>query len=66
MSQDELSKGLLYPSINRIRSVSRSIAIEVYKKAMNDGIATKIIEGDIKEFVDKKMYSPNYKKYEDN
>tara|TARA_B100000945_G_C20409296_1_gene611756 strand:+ start:177 stop:1832 length:1656 start_codon:yes stop_codon:yes gene_type:complete len=65
-SQDELSKGLLYPSLNRIRSVSRSIAIEVYKKAMNDGIATKIIEGDIKEFVDKKMYSPNYKKYEDN
>ena len=61
--KDELSRGLLYPSLNRIRSVSRDIAIEIYKKAIKDGIAKNIIEGDIQEFVNKKMYNPAYKKY---
>ncbi len=64
VTDDELAQGKVFPPLNQIRDVSRSVAVAVIKQAMEEGQASKIGSDinidNLEEFVHKKMYDPLY------
>ncbi|MCP4202787.1 MAG: NAD-dependent malic enzyme [bacterium] len=60
VAEDELSAFALYPSVSRLREVTRSVAIAVVAQASDDGIG-KALEGeDVAGAVDAFMWEPEY------
>lgn len=60
---DDVQRGKVFPSINRIREVSHTIGVAVVEEAIRDGQATKISEKEkrnLHNYVARKMYYPEY------
>ena len=56
-----IAQGAVYPRINRIRGVSKYVAIEVIREAVNSGEATKDMPiDDLDAFVEQHMWEPKY------
>jgi len=63
VSDEEMARGQVFPSVNRIREVSRNVAVAVIESALEDGLVThpKILAGaDVRTFVARKSYFPAY------
>lgn len=64
MSDEERRQGRVFPSIRRIRDVSRAVAVEIIHVALEHNMAPKInrqmTEEGINHLVQRKMYFPNY------
>lgn len=58
----ELERGLLYPSVTRLREVSAAIATAVIKQAAAEGKGVEPAE-DIRQFVSDSMWAPAYPEY---
>jgi malate dehydrogenase (oxaloacetate-decarboxylating) len=53
----------LYPSLERVREVSRSVAHAVGAEAQRTGLAPPEAETDLESRVDRKMWTPHYARY---
>jgi len=60
---EELESGNLYPSLSRIREVSRAIALEVARMAFDNGLATYERPADMEAWVAGFVYTPEYSVY---
>lgn len=63
LSEDDLRRGLVFPSLYSIRDVSHRIAVAVIEEAIRDGLATKVSKRDaenLNAFVSRKSYYPDY------
>ncbi|CAN4081508.1 unnamed protein product [Withania somnifera] len=71
MTEDEVLKGIIYPSISRIRDITKEVAAAVVKEAIEEDLAEgyremerrelqKLDEAQISEFVENNMWSPDY------
>ncbi|HEY0929168.1 MAG TPA: NAD-dependent malic enzyme [Gemmatimonas sp.] len=60
VSPEDLAMGRIYPSLTRIREVSRAIAIEVAKIAFDRGLARATRPDDLAAAVSAAMYEPVY------
>lgn len=63
VSNDDLSQGLIYPPLGKIRAVSNRIAVAVARVAYTDGLATQPEPADLEAAVRAQMYEPNYTPY---
>ncbi|MBN1239171.1 MAG: NAD-dependent malic enzyme [Gammaproteobacteria bacterium] len=63
VTDEEREVGLLFPSISRLRDVSRNIAVAVAKQAVEDGVA-EIATDDVERRVAETMWEPEYPDYE--
>jgi len=63
VSENELSKGCVYPPLSMIREVSAEIAYEVAKLAWSQGLTDKAQPGDIMAEIKKQMFKPVYPHY---
>ena len=59
---DELDQGLLFPAVDRLREISRNVAIAVARQAEADGVA-KRPASEVEDQVDQAMWSPIYRDY---
>eukprot|EP00977_Amphora_coffeiformis_P005000 scaffold1060_cov196-Amphora_coffeaeformis.AAC.32 len=63
LSEEDLQRGVVFPSLKSIRDVSHRIAVAVIEEAIRDGLATKLNKKDMDDlnaFVTRKMYYPDY------
>ena len=64
MTKEEIAEGRTFPHINRIREVSKNVAIAIIEEGLRMGLCTKIKrtgnELDLYKLVSAKMYYPNY------
>ncbi|MEY4590943.1 MAG: NAD-dependent malic enzyme [Pseudomonadota bacterium] len=60
LSAEDLAEGALYPPLRKIREVSLAIACAVAETAYAQGVARLPHPGDIKTFIQQRMYDPNY------
>jgi malic enzyme len=60
---DELAKGLLFPSVKRLRTASARVARAVIERAVADGDARQPLTGDIEAIVKTAMWEPRYPEY---
>mgnify|MGYP001162647903 CR=1 FL=1 len=63
VTDKELSKGQLYPSLSDIRDVSKKIAINVARKVISSGLSITNISDDLEKHLDKIIYYPEYQDY---
>jgi malate dehydrogenase (oxaloacetate-decarboxylating)(NADP+) len=63
VSPAELEEGRLYPRLNHIRDVSRAVAVAVIEVAVEKGLASVPVPGDLDAHVRSLMYEPNYRSY---
>jgi malate dehydrogenase (oxaloacetate-decarboxylating)(NADP+) len=63
VSQDDLSRGSVYPELKRIRDVSAAIAAAVAAVAVRDGLAVRPLPEDPLPFIRSQMYEPVYPQY---
>lgn len=60
ITADEINVGAIYPSLLRIRDVSRVIAVAVCKVALDEGLAEIVTPDDLEAYINKLMYDPRY------
>ena len=60
VSEDELGRGQVYPSVSRLREVTRAVAEAVVAAARESGVATGAGDGDIPELIDRSLWEPVY------
>ena len=61
VSEDEIADGRIYPNISRICDISTNIAAAVFEVAHQEGVAqTPFPEGDLRTWIRKQMYIPEY------
>ena len=66
MTPEEFASGRTFPAIDRIRDVSRLVAVRVIEVALKEGLTTKVQQshidaaGSLEALVSKKMYDPLY------
>ncbi len=67
VTQEELDSGLLYPAINRLRAVSRDVALAVMQQAIDEEVADQTIRALSKDqratHLDGMIWEPNYRRY---
>ncbi len=63
VTPDELATGCLYPSLSRIREVSRVIALAVAQQTFDEGLATFERPADLASWVERFVYTPEYPVY---
>ena len=63
VSEADLAKGRIYPSLTKIREVSAAIATAVAEVAYNQGIARKPKPDELSTFIKSQMYEPKYRRY---
>ncbi len=61
ISEEDFSRGLIYPPINNIRDVSINVAVKVVEEIFRSGLACVKRPKDIRKFIKSKMYEPVYK-----
>lgn len=57
------SDGSLLPPLGNIRSLSKTIALAVFKQAVEDGVAMPIPEKIMQEKIDAEFWQPEYREY---
>lgn len=60
LTMEERSSGMLFPHINRIRSVSKEVAVAVARAAFSEGLAQIKEPADLENFITSAMYQPDY------
>ncbi len=60
VTEDELSRERLYPSIARLREVTRHVAEAVVRQAGEEGVGREIEDGAIAGEVERAMWTPEY------
>lgn len=60
VAAEELAEGSLYPSVSRLREVTRAVAIAVAGEAVESGIGRDLAEDRIAREVDEFMWEPEY------
>jgi malate dehydrogenase (oxaloacetate-decarboxylating)(NADP+) len=60
LTAEEMSKGIVYPHISRIRQVSLEVAVAVARTAFLEGLAGIKEPVDLERFLSDHMYSPEY------
>ncbi|MDZ7707092.1 MAG: NAD-dependent malic enzyme [Trueperaceae bacterium] len=55
-----LEHGALYPSVAKLRSVSRQVAAAVVRQAQREGVATEPLGDDLDQAVSEAMWTPTY------
>ncbi len=63
VSGEELSQGLLFPSIGRLREVSRAVADAVMRQAGEEGIGLELNEVERSRLLDAAIWEPRYSPY---
>ncbi|MCB0684935.1 MAG: NAD-dependent malic enzyme [Saprospiraceae bacterium] len=63
LTQAELERGQIYPSIENIREVSARIAAAVTKVAIEEGHSDKVLSDNLLEEIRAYMYDPQYPEY---
>ncbi len=63
ITEEQLSKGALYPNASELRRVSRHIAVEVVKKIRDLGMGRAFRNDQIESAVDAMMWYPDYAEY---
>ncbi len=63
VSEADLKRGLIYPSLTKIRGVSATIATAVAEVAYNQSLANKPRPINILDYIKSKMYEPKYYNY---
>ncbi len=64
VSADRLELSCVYPPIGDLRILSREIAIEVARTAIEQGVARKPVDPEkLGEIADVKMWTPRYGKF---
>jgi malate dehydrogenase (oxaloacetate-decarboxylating)(NADP+) len=63
VTEEEFSRGLLYPDVSRIRAVSLDIARDVIRTAQRDGVDRKkelrtMSDTELEDFIKSKIYNP--------
>jgi malic enzyme len=58
-----LATGALYPTVDRLRSVTRAIALAVATAARDDGLSAVADDADLEAVVDAAMWWPDYVPY---
>ncbi len=61
ISEEDFSRGLIYPPIKNIRDVSINVAVKVVEEIFRSGLACVKRPKDIRKFIKSKMYEPVYK-----
>jgi malate dehydrogenase (oxaloacetate-decarboxylating)(NADP+) len=61
ITQEDFSRGLIYPPIKNIRNVSLNVAIKVAEEIFRSGLARVKKPKNIRKFIKSKMYEPVYK-----
>jgi malic enzyme len=62
VTAEERASGLMFPAVERLRSVSRAVAIAVAQEAVAAGIAEAGI-GDVETRIDESIWEPGYDEY---
>jgi len=61
VTDEDLAQGKVFPSLTKIRDVSKAVAVAVIKQAIVEGLAeASDIPDDLDGFVENKMYYPDY------
>jgi malic enzyme len=60
---ERLASGALYPTVDRLRSVTRAIALAVATAAREDGLGAVAVDADLEAVVDAAMWWPDYVPY---
>lgn len=60
LTMEERAQGMLYPHINRIRAVSKDVAVAVARAAFSEGLAQIKEPADLENFIGSAMYHPDY------
>jgi malate dehydrogenase (oxaloacetate-decarboxylating) len=55
-----LSQGGVYPNIDKLKQISKRVAVEVIKQAQEEGLARVEIDEDVDHFVESRMWKPVY------
>jgi malate dehydrogenase (oxaloacetate-decarboxylating) len=63
VTDEELSSGLLFPSVARLRAVSFHVAIAVAREAIREGVSS-VAEDAIEREVEATMWEPDYPNFE--
>ena len=67
VTDEELAEGLLFPAVSRLRAVSRTVALAVVDRAVEEGVADPGIAAlDAKareQHLDAMIWEPNYRRY---
>jgi malate dehydrogenase (oxaloacetate-decarboxylating)(NADP+) len=63
VTEDEFSRGLLYPDVSRIRAVSLDIARDVIRTAQRDGVDAKkelreLSDAQLDAYIRREIYNP--------
>ncbi len=61
LTASDFSAGALYPSIDRVRHVSRAVAIAVFRQAIADGVAPAVTN--VEAAIDTEIWAPEYVPY---
>ncbi|SDY94762.1 NAD-dependent malic enzyme [Nitrosomonas sp. Nm58] len=57
---EEIKAGAIYPTLNRVRSVSHTIAVAVCRIAQQEGLTENTLPEDLATYVRSLMYEPDY------
>jgi malate dehydrogenase (oxaloacetate-decarboxylating) len=60
---NRVAQGGMYPRMELIRGLSRRVAVAVMAQAAEDGMAPLAVDGDLNEFVEKRMWKPKYLRF---
>ena len=60
VTEEEIARGSVYPSLTRVRQVSLSIAVAVCRVAMQEGLVVKKMPEDLDGYIQSLMYEPDY------
>lgn len=63
VTDDDLAKGRLFPSLQHIRMISAQIAVAVAETASSEGIAKRPLPRNLLADIESHMYQPVYKSY---
>jgi malate dehydrogenase (oxaloacetate-decarboxylating) len=63
VTDEELSSGLLYPTIDRLNEVSRVVARAVMVCAQEEGVGDTLTDDEIERRLDESVWSPEYEDY---
>jgi len=60
VTDTEITKGAVYPSLKYVRDVSRTIAVSVCQTAIREELVQEKLPDNLNEYIQSLMYEPNY------
>ncbi|MCC6923141.1 MAG: NAD-dependent malic enzyme, partial [Nitrosomonas sp.] len=60
VTDTEISKGSVYPSLRRVRTVSKVIAVSVCEVAVREGLIEEKLPEQLEDYIESLMYNPIY------